>query len=101
VHQQLSTHLLGALQHQLQQGGAAGAQDAMRAGSNLSKMATHMQALGLSAVTAEVQEGKQGMLCFDRCAALCCCFWLQLCFVETQSSLAPCTLDTRCTLDML
>lgn len=61
VHQQLSTHLLGALQHQLQQGHAAGSQDGARpGGSNLSKMATHMQALGLGAVTAEVQEGQPG-----------------------------------------
>jgi hypothetical protein len=78
VHQQLSTHLLGALQHQLQQGGAAGAHDAMRSGANLSKMATHMQALGLSAVTAEVQEGKQGTLCSSGCAVLYCRLRLQL-----------------------
>lgn len=65
VHQQLSTHLLGALQHQMQQahqgGTAGGAQAAAHSSSGLSKLASHMQALGLGAVAAEVQEGQPGM----------------------------------------
>jgi hypothetical protein len=69
VHQQLSTHWRGALQHQLQQalnsggGGTAGDPAAVPGGSGLSKLATHMQALGLGAVTAEVQEGQPGRQC--------------------------------------
>ena len=71
VHEQLSTHWRGALQHQLQQAlhsGGAGTPSgptAVAGGSGLSKLATHMQALGLGAVTAEVQEGQPGTLgCF-------------------------------------
>lgn len=66
VHQQLSTHLLGALQHQMQQqmrhgaarvgpGGSGHDAAAQQAGHN-----KHLAALSLGAVTAEVQEGLPG-----------------------------------------
>jgi hypothetical protein len=63
VHQQLSTHWRGALQHQLQQASnstGGGGQGIARDGTGYSKLASHMQALGLGAVTAEVQEGQPG-----------------------------------------
>jgi hypothetical protein len=68
VHQQLSTHLRGALQHQLQQANnsaGGGGQGVVRDGTGYSKLASHMQALGLGAVTAEVQEGQPGALALD------------------------------------
>lgn len=76
VHEQLSTHWRGALQHQLQQalnsggGGTAGDPAAVPGGSGLSKLATHMQALGLGAVTAEVQEGQPGRECLVKTISL-------------------------------
>jgi hypothetical protein len=65
VHQQLSTHLLGTLQHQMQQqsrcgAGGAGAGAGSQATAAGKPAFMHLQALGLGAVTAEVQEGQPG-----------------------------------------